>query len=95
MPTVAKPKTRIDFRIRQETRDKIERAAMLRGKNLTDFAEEALERAADEVIASENTVTLSNRDRDRFLELLDNPRQPNEALATAALRYREMRGEMV
>jgi len=95
MPTVAKPKTRIDFRIRPETRDKIERAALLRGKNMTDFAEEALERAADEVIDSEQTIILSNRDRDRFLELLDNPRGPNEALIAAARRYRESQGEAV
>jgi hypothetical protein len=39
----------------------------------------------DEIRFYEETATpLSNRDRDRFLELLDNPPRPNAALRRAA-----------
>jgi Protein of unknown function (DUF1778) len=35
----------------------------------------------------ESTLVLSNRDRDRFLEVLDNPPKPNAALRKAAARH--------
>jgi hypothetical protein len=35
----------------------------------------------------ETTLVLSDRDRDRFLELLDNPPKPNAALRQAAARH--------
>lgn len=42
----------------------------------------------DEVRFYEETVPpLSDRDRDRFLEILDNPPEANEALKRAARKY--------
>ena len=35
----------------------------------------------------ESPLMLSNRDRDRFLEVLDNPPKPNAALRKAAARH--------
>ena len=35
----------------------------------------------------ESPLVLSNRDRDRFLEVLDNPPKPNAALRKAAARH--------
>lgn len=44
----------------------------------------------DEVVFREETVLkLSDRDRDRFLELLDRPPRPNAALRRAAAKYRK------
>ncbi len=37
-------------------------------------------------------LPLSDRDRDLFLALLDNPPPPNEALCEAARRYRNRQG---
>ena len=42
----------------------------------------------DEIrIREESPLVLSNRDRDRFLEVLDNPPKPNAALRKAAARH--------
>ena len=42
--------------------------------------------------AEETAVPLSDRDRDRFLELLANPQAPPPALEAAAARHRARRG---
>ncbi|QEH38050.1 hypothetical protein OJF2_66460 [Aquisphaera giovannonii] len=49
--------------------------------------------AEDELpFAEEATITLSDRDRDRFLELLANPPDPTPALVKAAARHKARRG---
>jgi hypothetical protein len=40
----------------------------------------------------ESPITLSERDRDAFLELLDNPPPPNARLKRAAAKYKERHG---
>jgi hypothetical protein len=40
----------------------------------------------------ESPLMLSDRDRDRFLELLDNPPKPNAALRKAAARHAKNHG---
>jgi Protein of unknown function (DUF1778) len=48
---------------------------------------------ADEVrFAEETAVPLSDRDRDRFLDLLDNPPKANAALRRAAARRARRHG---
>ena len=42
-------------------------------------------------ITEEEHRSLSDRDRDIFLALLDNPPGPNEALKQAALRYQQIK----
>jgi hypothetical protein len=42
--------------------------------------------------AEERGRPLSDRDRDRFLELLDRPPGPNQALARAAAKHLKRRG---
>ncbi|MFO0956432.1 MAG: DUF1778 domain-containing protein [Isosphaeraceae bacterium] len=42
--------------------------------------------------AEETAVPLSDRDRDRFLELLANPPAPTPALKVAAARHKARRG---
>jgi hypothetical protein len=47
----------------------------------------------DEVRFYEETAApLSDRDRDRFLDLLDNPPKPNAALRRAAARHAKRHG---
>ena len=40
----------------------------------------------------ETAAPLTNRDRDRFLDLLDNPPQANDALKRAAAKHAKPRG---
>ena len=42
------------------------------------------------MIQEHELVTLSARDRERFVALLDNPPAPNEALRRAAVRHAEL-----
>ena len=46
----------------------------------------------DLAFAEESTSPLSDRDRDRFLELLAKPPAPNKALKKAAARHKARRG---
>ena len=64
----------------------IRSAAALRGQSLDEFVLDAAAEASSRVLAGESTTVLSDRDRDRFLELLDQPSEPNEALRRAAGR---------
>jgi hypothetical protein len=49
--------------------------------------------AEDELpFAEEHSAPLSDRDRDRFLELLANPPAPTPALKAAAARHKARRG---
>lgn len=48
--------------------------------------------AGDPEFAEETVRRLSDRDRDLFLSLLDNPPPPNDALRTAAARAAARRG---
>ncbi len=49
--------------------------------------------AEDELpFAEESSAPLSDRDRDRFLELLANPPAPTPALKKAAARHKARRG---
>lgn len=82
--TYTSPKARVDFRTTGEIRSLLEHAATLQGMTLAEFAKYTLVREANQVIAEHETRTLSDRDRDRFLALLDEPPAPNEALLAAA-----------
>jgi uncharacterized protein (DUF1778 family) len=86
----AAPKTnRIEFRLPPEAKRDIERAAMVQGRTLTDFAIDTLTERARAVLAEHDQVRLSNRDRDIFLAMLDADPKPNSALLKAARRQRD------
>jgi len=82
---------RLDFRLPAGQKAEIERAALAQNRSLTEFATTVLTEAARKVLAEHERqahVTLSNRDRDRFLAMLDADPGPNRALRAAAQRYR-------
>lgn len=80
---------RLNFRLPSEAKEKIERAAVVSGLTVTDFAIHALLSSADDVLERHHMTMLSDCDRDIFLQLLDNPPPPNESLRTAAKRYKK------
>lgn len=83
--------TRLNFRIPADIKERVEEAALVTGTTITDFAITALANSAEEAINRHQTRILSNRDRDIFLQMLDDPSGPNEALRKAARRYKERR----
>lgn len=85
---------RLDFRIRSDHKLLLERAASYEGQTVTGFAMSTLVERAKEIVAEHETLVLSNRDRDRFLELLDDTSEPTPALVRAVQRHREMIGDL-
>ena len=81
---------RIDLRLRPETREAIEKAAMISGQSLADFVMDASIERAREVIRESDVITLSARDHARVLAALDSPPEPSPALKRAAERYGKM-----
>lgn len=81
--SVAEGVARINFRLPNDIKDVIERAAIASGQSITDFAIQTLVRTANEVLERQQARTLSDRDRDIFLALLDDEMEPNEALRSA------------
>lgn len=81
-------KERMDFRVAPEHKALIERAAAYQGETTSGYAISTLVREAQQVIREHELLTLSDRDRDRFLELLADPPEPTEALRRAARRHR-------
>lgn len=74
---------RLDLRLSAADKDRIHRAADLRGVPVSVFVREAVLREADSVMAAELTVTLSAAESRRLLEALDSPFRPNARLKKA------------
>lgn len=77
---------RLDLRLNPTDKARIARAADLRGVPLSAFVRDAVLREAENVMASELTVTLSAAESRRFLKALDAPLQPNAKLKKALAR---------
>ncbi len=92
MPTIEKQTNqaaRLNFRLPPEIKERVETAALVSGVTVTDFAITALANTAEEVLEKHQTRVLSNRDRDIFLAMLENPPAPNEALKKAVKEYKK------
>ena len=79
---------RVDIRTTNEIRSIIEQAATLQGLTVSEYAKAILVEHAREVIEQHETRRLSDRDRDLFLDMLDSPPAPNDALRAAAADFR-------
>lgn len=79
----------IHFRISSEAKKLIDKAVLVSGRNLTDFATRSLIDAANSVLEREYTTRLSDRDRDLLLRLLDADDEPDEGLREAAELHRK------
>jgi len=85
--TTANP--RLAFRMKPELKGRIEEAAALLGLNLTDFVLSTLSERASEVLERYRNITLSDRDRNRFLEALNRHGRPIPPLVETIQRQRE------
>lgn len=74
---------RLDLRLESRDKDRIAKAAALRGMPLSAFVRDAVLREADAAIAADTVVTLSADESRRFLDALDEPFRPNARLKTA------------
>lgn len=83
--------TRLDIRLQADTKELIQQAAALRNQSVTQFVVSTLSVAAGDVVSEHSHTVLSDRDRDLFLKLLDDPPEPNAALKNAAMSYHQKR----
>lgn len=79
---------RLGFRLDEQTKDLIERAAHLECRKLTDFCLAALTEAARRTIAEHETLMLSERDRKVFFDTLMNPPKASERLVRALAEHK-------
>jgi uncharacterized protein (DUF1778 family) len=89
MATTISKTDNIHFRISAEVKELIEKAMLVSGRSLTEFATSSLVDAANEILEREYTTRLSNRDRDLLLQLLDADDEPDEGLREAAELHRK------
>ena len=81
--------TRVEFRSSPQEKDLLILAAELTGVNVSAFLRNAALQAANEVVQAQETVKFSNRDRDLFLNVLDNPPAPSAKLKKAMKKYKQ------
>ncbi|MTV41232.1 type II toxin-antitoxin system TacA family antitoxin [Duganella radicis] len=74
---------RLDLRLETREKDRITKAAALRGMAVSAFVRDAVLREADTTIAAEGVATLSEQESRRFLAALDEPFRPNDRLKKA------------
>lgn len=80
---------RLNFRLPTEIKERIENAALVSGVTVTDFAITALAERSEEVLEKHQMRKLSDRDRNIFLNLIENPPKPNDKLKKAVKEYRK------
>ena len=71
---------RIDIRLADEDKKIIEMAAKYNRQSISSYIISVVIRQAEMDLLKNETITLSNKERDIFLSALENPPTPNEAL---------------
>jgi uncharacterized protein (DUF1778 family) len=79
---------RLGFRLDEQTKDLIERAAYLECRKVTEFCVAVLADAARRTIAEHETLMLSERDREVFFDTLMNPPKASERLVRALAEHK-------
>ena len=93
MPTAAPNDSRLAFRLPAALKQLIEQAAALEGQTVSDFAASTLSAAARSRIEAHDRMQITQRDRETFLALLDNPKaKPNKTLRKAARKQKRKKG---
>ena len=81
---------RIEFRVRPETRERIEQAAALVHLPVSEFVRASAEQRADEVLRAERVTAVPADFFDQLVAALDDPPVPNDRLRRAAGRARSV-----
>lgn len=83
---------RLEMRLTREQKDLIERAARIKGLDVTSFAVPTVVEAAQEVVVRQSVTLLSARDFQKFLQILDAHEEPAPKLKAAVKRLKKLRG---
>ena len=85
--------SRIDLRVTQEQKELLEKAASLRGISLSAYTLLHLLPVAKQDIDTQERLILSDRDRDLFMSIMENPPELQGNLKTAIKKYRDKYGQ--
>lgn len=77
---VAVKDSRVDFRVSDVQKSLLEKAAEIKHLSLSSYILSSSIKQAEQDIAENEMLILSNRDRDLVMSALENPPEPNEAL---------------
>ena len=80
---------RIELRASRHEKRVLAAAAAYERLDLTSFVMRSALPAAEEIVARHEHITLSARDSERILKLLEHPPKPSPALRAAAKRRRK------
>jgi uncharacterized protein (DUF1778 family) len=80
---------RITARMSGPLVEKLQQAADLCGSTLNQFLVQAALKEADRIIEQERVIRFTKEDAELFMDMLDAPRAPNEALMKAYERYKD------
>jgi uncharacterized protein (DUF1778 family) len=83
---------RLETRVTADQKSLIETAAALQGRTVTDFVLTSVQEAARRAIEEHQSIDLSVRDSQAFVEALINPRPVNDRLRDTVRRYRQATG---
>lgn len=86
---VVAKRSRLEARVSQSLKQKLERAAAIKGLTLSSFVVHSMEQVATEIIRQHEHRELSESAQQTFFEAIMNPSEPNEKMLAAAKRYQE------
>jgi uncharacterized protein (DUF1778 family) len=81
---------RLEARVTIEQKQLLERAASLRGQNLTEFMISVLADAATQTILDSELIALTDSDRQAFITALLNPSAPSAQAVADAQWYTQL-----
>jgi uncharacterized protein (DUF1778 family) len=84
---------RIDLRVTQAQKELLEKAASIRGVSLSAYTILHLLPLAQQEVAAQEKLVLSDRDRDLFLSKIENPPELNGNLKSAIEKYLDKYGQ--
>jgi uncharacterized protein (DUF1778 family) len=84
---------RLEARVTIEQKQLMERAASLRGQNLTEFIVSTLAEASIQIVKDGEFIELTNRDRQVFADALLNPLPPSDRAVADARWYQQVMGK--
>ena len=81
---------RLEARVTEEQKQLMERAAFLRGQNLTEFMVAVLAETSLQIIKDREVIELTDRDRQAFANALLNPPAPRDRAYADVQWYEQM-----
>jgi uncharacterized protein (DUF1778 family) len=87
MTDTTRKNERITVRIPENVKQTLEQAALVSGATFNQFLVQAALKEAQQILANERVISLSDSDADRIFSLLENPPSPNEKLKAAAAKH--------